>query len=67
MNWISTEEAQPSDTIPRWVYCKDTNSFHKAVFKNAKWHDATTIYAHILEVSHWIDSKEFEKILPPGV
>jgi hypothetical protein len=64
MNWILSSDAQPSQNDPKWVYCKDTNSFHKAFFKNGKWYDATAVYSLILQVSHWIEPVEFEKIIP---
>ncbi len=64
MKWLLAKEIQPADEEIKWVYCKETNSFHKAIFKNGKWYNAITIYSQVLEVSHWINEAEFNTILP---
>ncbi len=64
MNWRPVLEVQPADHTTVWVFCKNTYSLFRAIYKNGKWYHADVLHDRVLEVGYWINEDEFTKILP---
>ncbi len=64
MKWHPVQEVQPAEHTTVWVFCRNTYSLFRAIYKNEKWYHADTSNGRVLEVGYWISEEEFTPILP---